>query len=114
MTALPDIPDKRYFQIGEVSKFCAVERHVLRYWEQEFPELNPTRRSGRRYYTRKDVLLIRKIIALLYEEELTINGARKKLKQEKGGVVKVDALVASQISTAIADLNKVLETLAVD
>ena len=112
MTTLPDIPDKRYFQIGEVSRLCSIERHVLRYWEQEFPALKPVRRSGRRYYTRKDVLLVTKITNLLYEEEFTINGARKKLKQEKSGVSRVDTLVASQISTAIVDLNKVLDTLA--
>src|SRR3954451_25400070 len=77
---LPPIPAKRYFTIGEVSELCGVKPHVLRYWEQEFPSLKPVKRRGnRRYYQRHDVLLIRQIRALLYEQGYTIGGARQKL-----------------------------------
>lgn len=83
---LPPIPDKLYFTIGEVSKLCALKPHVLRYWEQEFKELKPSKRRGnRRYYQRKDVLMIRQIRSLLYEQGFTINGARTKLSGEKQG-----------------------------
>ena len=78
---LPAIPGKRYFTIGEVSELCAVKPHVLRYWEQEFPMLKPVKRRGnRRYYQRKDVLLIRQIRSLLYEHGYTISGARQQLQ----------------------------------
>jgi len=74
---LPPIPGKRYFTIGEVSDLCDVKAHVLRYWEQEFPSLNPVKRRGnRRYYQRQDVLLIRQIRSLLYDQGFTIGGAR--------------------------------------
>ncbi|MCS4505694.1 hypothetical protein KBTX_02168 [wastewater metagenome] len=77
---LPPIPAKRYFAIGEVSELCAVKPHVLRYWEQEFPQLKPVKRRGnRRYYQRQDVMLIRQIRTLLYQEGFTIGGARQKL-----------------------------------
>ncbi len=77
---LPAIPGKRYFTIGEVSALCDVKPHVLRYWEQEFPNLSPIKRRGnRRYYQRADVILIRQIRSLLYEEGYTIGGARHKL-----------------------------------
>jgi len=77
---LPAIPGKRYFTIGEVSELCDVKPHVLRYWEQEFPNLSPVKRRGnRRYYQRQDVILIRQIRALLYEQGYTIGGARTKL-----------------------------------
>ncbi len=77
---LPPIPGKRYFTIGEVSELCAVKPHVLRYWEQEFDELSPSKRRGnRRYYQRSDVLLIRQIRDLLYYQGFTISGARQKL-----------------------------------
>ncbi len=77
---LPVIPGKRYFTIGEVSALCAVKPHVLRYWEQEFPQLKPVKRRGnRRYYQRQDVLLIREIRSLLYEQGFTIGGARQKM-----------------------------------
>jgi len=80
---LPTIPGKRYFTIGEVSELCAVKPHVLRYWEQEFPQLNPVKRRGnRRYYQRQDVLMIRQIRALLYEQGFTIGGARQRLSGE--------------------------------
>jgi len=80
---LPVIPGKRYFTIGEVSDLCAVKPHVLRYWEQEFPQLKPVKRRGnRRYYQRHDVVLIRQIRQLLYVEGFTISGARNKLVTE--------------------------------
>ena len=89
---LPKIPNKRYFTIGEVSELCRVKPHVLRYWEQEFPQLKPLKRRGnRRYYQRHDVLVIRKIRGLLYEEGYTIGGARQQLSggepaREENGV----------------------------
>lgn len=77
---LPAIPGKRYFTIGEVSELCGVKPHVLRYWEQEFPQLKPVKRRGnRRYYQRHDVVLIREIRGLLYEQGFTIGGARLQL-----------------------------------
>ena len=79
---LPPIPTKRYFTIGEVSKLCEVKPHVLRYWEQEFPQLKPVKRRGnRRYYQRHEVKLIRHIRRLLYAEGFTISGARTRLEQ---------------------------------
>ena len=82
---LPPIPGKRYFTIGEVSDLCGVKPHVLRYWEQEFPQLKPVKRRGnRRYYQRHDVLMIRQIRGLLYEEGYTISGARQRLEGESG------------------------------
>ena len=77
---LPPIPAKRYFTIGEVSELCGVKPHVLRYWEQEFTQLRPVKRRGnRRYYQHHEVLLIRRIRELLYEQGFTISGARNKL-----------------------------------
>src|ERR1700761_6774972 len=81
---LPAIPGKRYFTIGEVSELCGVKPHVLRYWEQEFPQLKPVKRRGnRRYYQRQDVIVIRQIRSLLYEQGFTIGGARNKLTGEE-------------------------------
>ena len=80
---LPPIPAKRYFTIGEVSELCGVKPHVLRYWEQEFTQLKPVKRRGnRRYYQHHEVLLIRRIRDLLYEQGFTINGARHRLETE--------------------------------
>ena len=90
---LPVIPGKRYFTIGEVSELCGVKAHVLRYWEQEFPSLSPVKRSGnRRYYQRQDVILIRQIRSLLYDQGFTIGGARQQLSGEGAK----DDLVQSQ------------------
>ncbi|WP_042303950.1 MerR family transcriptional regulator [Paraburkholderia kururiensis] len=84
---LPPIPAKRYFTIGEVSELCGVKPHVLRYWEQEFTQLKPVKRRGnRRYYQHHEVLLIRRIRELLYEQGFTINGARNRL-DSRGDVV---------------------------
>jgi DNA-binding transcriptional MerR regulator len=80
---LPPIPTKRYFTIGEVSELCAVKPHVLRYWEQEFSQLKPVKRRGnRRYYQHHEVMLIRRIRSLLYEEGFTITGARNRMLQD--------------------------------
>jgi DNA-binding transcriptional MerR regulator len=82
-SVLPAIPAKRYFTIGEVSELCQVKPHVLRYWEQEFSQLNPVKRRGnRRYYQRHEVELIRTIRSLLYLEGFTISGARQKLESD--------------------------------
>ena len=81
---LPAIPGKRYIAIGEVAELCGVKPHVLRYWEQEFPQLKPVKRRGnRRYYQRQDVIVIRQIRGLLYEQGFTIGGARNKLQGEE-------------------------------
>ena len=81
---LPVIPSKRYFTIGEVSDLCGVKPHVLRYWEQEFNQLKPVKRRGnRRYYQRHDVILIRQIRSLLYDQGFTIGGARQQLTGEQ-------------------------------
>jgi len=95
---LPPIPAKRYFTIGEVSDLCGVKPHVLRYWEQEFTQLKPVKRRGnRRYYQHHEVLLIRKIRELLYEQGFTISGARNRLD---GAEEKVAAVVLPQVSKA--------------
>jgi DNA-binding transcriptional MerR regulator len=99
---LPEIPAKRYFTIGEVSELCEVKPHVLRYWEQEFSQLKPVKRRGnRRYYQRQDVILIRQIRSLLYEQGFTIGGARQRM----AGAAPVefeDAPVAQQATAAAA------------
>ena len=83
---LPAIPAKRYFTIGEVSELCGVKPHVLRYWEQEFTQLKPVKRRGnRRYYQHHEVLLVRRIRELLYEQGFTISGARNRLEQTQYG-----------------------------
>ena len=82
LAELPPIPAKRYFTIGEVSELCLVKPHVLRYWDQEFTQLRPVKRRGnRRYYQRQDVIIIRQIRSLLYEQGFTISGARNKLQE---------------------------------
>ena len=88
LAVLPPIPAKRYFTIGEVSELCGVKPHVLRYWEQEFTQLKPVKRRGnRRYYQHHEVLLIRRIRELLYEQGFTISGARNKLDSRSGELV---------------------------
>ena len=100
---LPPIPSKRYFTIGEVSELCAVKPHVLRYWEQEFPQLKPVKRRGnRRYYQRHEVQLIRQIRALLYVDGFTISGARNKLDHDSEGDGK--PLVSDYRSEIVSDL----------
>ncbi|MEM1174904.1 MAG: MerR family transcriptional regulator [Pseudomonadota bacterium] len=107
---LPPIPGKRYFTIGEVSDLCAVKPHVLRYWEQEFPQLKPVKRRGnRRYYQRQDVLIIRQIRSLLYDEGFTIGGARQRLT---GDDAKTDVTQSQQIIKQLRlELEQVLKIL---
>ena len=104
LVALPDIPRKRYFAIGEVSELCAVKPHVLRYWEQEFPQLKPVKRRGnRRYYQHDDVQMIRRIRSLLYEQGFTIGGARQRLRElPKNSVPVRTGLPTSQLPTALS------------
>lgn len=99
---LPPIPAKRYFTIGEVGDLCGVKPHVLRYWEQEFNQLKPVKRRGnRRYYQHHEVLLIRRIRELLYDQGFTINGARNKLSNAGAdGAPKVDEVTPSIVSMA--------------
>jgi DNA-binding transcriptional MerR regulator len=107
---LPPIPGKRYFTIGEVSELCAVKPHVLRYWEQEFPQLKPVKRRGnRRYYQRQDVLIIRQIRSLLYEEGFTIGGARQKLTGDEARTdVSQSQQIIKQLRVELEELLKVL------
>jgi DNA-binding transcriptional MerR regulator len=94
---LPPIPAKRYFTIGEVSELCGVKPHVLRYWEQEFTQLKPVKRRGnRRYYQHHEVLLIRRIRELLYEEGFTISGARNRLDNAVTGDDRQEARAAAR------------------
>lgn len=93
LTVLPPIPAKRYFTIGEVSELCGVKPHVLRYWEQEFTQLKPVKRRGnRRYYQHHEVLLIRRIRELLYEQGFTISGARNRLDGRGGPLDEAEAM----------------------
>jgi DNA-binding transcriptional MerR regulator len=107
---LPPIPAKRYFTIGEVSELCEVKPHVLRYWETEFPGLKPVKRRGnRRYYQRHDVLTIRQIRSLLYDQGFTITGARQRLEGEQG---KMEASISAQIVRQVRmELEEVLQLL---
>ncbi len=108
-TQLPPIPAKRYFTIGEVSELCGVKPHVLRYWEQEFTQLKPVKRRGnRRYYQHHEVLLIRRIRELLYEQGFTISGARARLDQSANA----DQPAASAFAPTVRrELEQVLEIL---
>ncbi len=109
-TELPAIPGKRYFTIGEVSELCQVKPHVLRYWEQEFPQLKPVKRRGnRRYYQREDVLTIRQIRGLLYDQGYTIGGARQRMTDEADGVTPVE--MQAVIKETIEELEDVLKVL---
>ena len=109
---LPVIPDKRYFSIGEVSHLCNLKPHVLRYWEQEFDVIKPTKRRGsRRYYQAKDVELIRFIRHLLYEKGYTINGARQELKKESKAKTEVVTADDGVIQSLILDLELLLSDL---
>lgn len=116
---LPPIPAKRYFTIGEVSELCGVKPHVLRYWEQEFTQLKPVKRRGnRRYYQHHEVLLIRRIRELLYEQGFTISGARNKLESRAAnGALEAEihapVLPAPEFDTAFLrrELNEILAVL---
>ncbi|MDO5667381.1 MAG: MerR family transcriptional regulator [Alcaligenaceae bacterium] len=116
---LPPIPAKRYFTIGEVAELCQVKPHVLRYWEQEFTQLNPVKRRGnRRYYQHHEVLLIRRIRELLYEQGFTIAGARNRLgnprqQEELDTAVRIPAndmsTIRGELEEIIRDLDKLLK-----
>jgi DNA-binding transcriptional MerR regulator len=116
LVALPPIPAKRYFTIGEVSELCGVKPHVLRYWEQEFTQLKPVKRRGnRRYYQHHEVLLIRRIRSLLYEQGFTISGARNRLgdvreapPHDQDAAVR---LTGSELQSLRNELNSVSEML---
>lgn len=109
---LPPIPDKFFFSIGEVSQLCDLKPHVLRYWEQEFPQLAPSKRRGnRRYYQRDDVLTIREIRSLLYEQGYTIEGARARLSSKENKTKKIDQRSKDLLSKVVADLENVLSEL---
>jgi DNA-binding transcriptional MerR regulator len=107
---LPPIPGKRYFTIGEVSELCAVKPHVLRYWEQEFPQLKPVKRRGnRRYYQRQDVIVIRQIRGLLYEEGFTIGGARQRLTgDEARSDISQSQQIIRQVRQELEDILRIL------
>lgn len=110
---LPPIPAKRYFTIGEVSELCQVKPHVLRYWEQEFPQLSPVKRRGnRRYYQRQDVILVREIRVLLYDEGYTILGARQRL--EDGSAESAVAMDQALVKTMLAELRELEKLLQPD
>ncbi len=112
---LPPIPAKRYFTIGEVAELCDVKPHVLRYWEQEFTQLSPVKRRGnRRYYQHHEVLLIRKIRDLLYEQGFTISGARNRLSDARDAMHDEDTAVrlsAQEIQSLRGELNQALAEL---
>ena len=101
---LPPIPAKRYFTIGEVSELCGVKPHVLRYWEQEFTQLRPMKRRGnRRYYQHHEVLLVRRIRELLYEQGFTISGARNRLAEAQGKSRDPEPEVPQQITYEVSE-----------
>jgi DNA-binding transcriptional MerR regulator len=113
--ALPEIPRKRYFAIGEVSELCAVKPHVLRYWEQEFPQLKPVKRRGnRRYYQHDDVQMVRRIRSLLYEQGFTIGGARQRLRELRNEVVNAAEDVASKALSPSERKRKALRDIRVE
>jgi len=108
---LPVIPGKRYFTIGEVSDLCDVKPHVLRYWEQEFPQLKPVKRRGnRRYYQRQDVLMIRQIRSLLYDQGYTIGGARQQLTGQGADEQSQVNQLVRQMIVELEDVLRVLRT----
>jgi DNA-binding transcriptional MerR regulator len=125
LMVLPPIPAKRYFTIGEVSELCGVKPHVLRYWEQEFTQLKPIKRRGnRRYYQHHEVLLIRRIRELLYDQGFTINGARNKLDRRmievtienssaaeitQAGDVALSEATLMMVRSELADILRLLE-----
>ena len=115
LAPLPPIPAKRYFTIGEVSELCGVKPHVLRYWEQEFTQLKPVKRRGnRRYYQHHEVLLIRRIRELLYEQGVTISGARNKLDTREASTDLSSTrlpLIANDMAAIRVELEGILDLL---
>ncbi len=114
-TELPPIPAKRYFTIGEVSDLCGVKPHVLRYWEQEFTQLRPVKRGGnRRYYQHHEVLLIRRIRELLYQDGFTISGARNRLDEmaaRKREDVEESVGLRDQLAAVRSEIKSILQLL---
>jgi DNA-binding transcriptional MerR regulator len=111
---LPPIPAKRYFTIGEVSELCGVKPHVLRYWEQEFTQLKPVKRRGnRRYYQHHEVLLVRRIRELLYQEGFTISGARNRLDEGPGRLEGHADDMPAALPTLRAELAGIIELLRI-
>ena len=111
-TDLSPIPDKLYFSIGEVGELCDLKPHVLRYWEQEFPQLSPSKRRGnRRYYQRKDVLLVRQIKSLLYSKGYTIEGARLQLAGDESISLQKMQRSHAMLQSAVLQLEKVVDEL---
>lgn len=109
---LPPIPAKRYFTIGEVSELCGVKPHVLRYWEQEFTQLKPVKRRGnRRYYQHHEVLLVRRIRELLYNQGFTISGARNRLGENGGEEAAPQELVMSPSVNLRSEIQSVISLL---
>jgi DNA-binding transcriptional MerR regulator len=107
MVQIPD--DKRYFRIGEASRIVGVEPYVLRYWESEFPQVRPERAdSNQRTYQRKDLENLLTVKKLLYEEKMTIEGARRRLRQEKGNWISVDSSVLDEIKTELSEILRML------
>ena len=107
--ALPPIPAKRYFTIGEVSELCGVKPHVLRYWEQEFTQLKPVKRRGnRRYYQHHEVLLVRRIRELLYNQGFTISGARNRLDEGPGEAQPAAALSPDMMRAELLNVIQML------
>ena len=114
MEELPEIPNKRYFTIGEVSELCAVKSHVLRYWEQEFDQLAPVKRRGnRRYYQRADIELIRHIRELLYGQGFTISGARQQLESTLNGAPQATSVhdIAQQLQSILISLREGIKSI---
>lgn len=112
---LPPIPQKRYFAIGEVSDLCAVKPHVLRYWEQEFPQLRPVKRRGnRRYYQHHDVVMVRKIRDLLYRQGFTIGGARQRLREQPKAVARTETVPQTPLARIRHELEALVELLDSD
>jgi DNA-binding transcriptional MerR regulator len=111
-SSLPPIPAKRYFTIGEVSELCGVKPHVLRYWEQEFTQLKPVKRRGnRRYYQHHEVLLIRRIRDLLYEQGFTISGARNRLDESASGSSRAQAARAESGKADLAAIRNEIKSI---
>ena len=107
MVQIPD--DKRYFRIGEASRIIGVEPYVLRYWESEFPQVRPERAdSNQRTYQRQDLENLLTVKKLLYEEKMTIEGAKRRLRQEKGNKIRVDSAVLDEIKTELSKILKML------
>jgi len=107
MVQIPD--DKRYFRIGEASRIIGVEPYVLRYWESEFPQVRPERAdSNQRTYQREDLENLLTVKKLLYEEKMTIEGAKRRLRQEKGNKISVDSAFLDDIKTELSEILKML------